>query len=90
MQQKIETLSSRLYILSTPHRFKKEQDSFDRGYLNVNDWMDGLCSEYMQKDRAILHDFEAMITKLREWIEARDDSAYKEGMKKALQDIGYM
>lgn len=90
MQQKIEKLSSRLYILSTPHRFKKEQSSFDRGYLNANDWMDGLCSEYITKDREILRDFEAMMEKLKSWVDARDDSAYKEGMKKALRDAGYM
>ncbi len=90
MQQKIEKLSAQLYIQSTPHRFKKEQNSFDRGYLKVNTWMDALCSEYMNKDREILRDFEASIEKLIAWIETLDDSVYKEGMKKALKDTGYM
>ncbi len=90
MQQKIEKLSSKLYILSTPHRFKKEQNSFDKGYLNVNEWMDKLCCEYIEKDREIISDFESMIEKLKVWVETRGDSAYKEGMKKALKDAGYM
>lgn len=90
MQQKIEKLSAQLYIQSTPHRFKKEQNSFDRGYLKVNTRMDALCSEYISKDREILREFEATVEKLIAWVEARDDSVYKEGMKKALKDAGYL
>lgn len=90
MQQKIEDLSSRLYINSTPHRFKKEQNSFDRGYLKVNFWMDELCLESIAKDKQIAIDFDEMIEKLKRWIETIKESEYKEGMKKALKDTGYM
>lgn len=88
MQKKIEHLSAKLYINSTPHRFKKEQNSFDRGYMKVNLWMDALCSEAIAKDRQIVKDFDAMVEKLKCWIETIEESEYKEGMQKALHDAG--
>ena len=88
MQEKIEQLSAKLYINSTPHRFKKEKNSFDRGYMKVSFWMDELCSEAIAKDRQILKDFDAMVEKLKRWIETMEESDYKEGMKKALRDAG--
>lgn len=90
MQQKIEELSSKLYINSTPHRFKKEPGSFDRGYLKVNFWMDELCLDSLNRDKQINIDFEEMVEKLKRWIGTIEESEYKEGMKKALKDAGYM
>ena len=90
MQEKIERLSSKLYINSTPHRFKKEPNSFDRGYLKVNFWMDELCLESISKDKQIKIDFEATVEKLKRWMETVKESEYKEGMKKALKDAGYI
>ena len=90
MQEKIEELSSKLYINSTPHQFKKEKNSFDRGYLKVNFWMDELCLDSLKRDKQINIDFEAMVEKLKRWIGTIEESEYKEGMKKALKDTGYM
>lgn len=89
MQEKIEHLSAKLYVNSTPHRFKKEKNSFDRGYMKVNLWMDALCSDAIAKDRQIVKDFDAMVEKLTHWIETLEESEYKAGMKKALHDAGY-
>ena len=90
MQIKIEKLSSELYIKSTPHRFKKEQNSFDRGYLKVNFWMDELCLESMAKDRQIALEFDAKVEKLKRWMETIKESEYKKGMEQALHDAGYL
>ncbi len=90
MQQKIEKLSSKLYIHSTPHRFKKEPSSFDRGYLKVNFWMDELCIESLNRDKQIAKEFDEMIEKLKRWVNTIEESQYKEGMKKALKDAGYL
>ena len=89
MQKNIEELSAKLYIYSTKHRFKKEKSSFDKGYLNANTWIDNLCNTYLQKDKQIEVDFEAMMAKLSTWLESRGESPYKEGMNKALNDVGY-
>ena len=90
MQTKIEKLSSALYIKSTPHRFKKEQNSFDRGYLKVNFWMDELCLESIEKDRQIELEFEEKVAKLQRWMETIKESEYKKGMNQALKDAGYL
>ena len=90
MQQKIEDLSTKLYISSTPHRFKKEQNSFDRGYLKVNFWMDELCLESMAKDKQIVIEFDETVEKLKRWMETIKESEYKEGMEQALKDAGYL
>ena len=90
MQQKIEDLSTKLYINSTPHRFKKEQNSFDRGYLKVNFWMDELCLDSMAKDKQIVIEFDETVEKLKRWMETIKESDYKEGMKQALKDAGYL
>ncbi len=90
MQQKIEDLSTKLYINSTPHRFKKEQNSFDRGYLKVNFWMDELCLDSMAKDKQIIIEFDETVEKLKRWMETIKESDYKEGMKQALKDAGYL
>ena len=89
MQEKIEKISSILYNHSTAYRFKKEQGSFDRGYLKVNFWMDKLCLESLAKDRQVNVEFEEKIEKLKRWLETVKDSEYKEGMQKALHDVGY-
>ncbi len=88
MQQKIEKLSTKLYICSTPHRFKKEPSSFDRGYLKVNFWLDELCIESLKKDQQIAKEFDEMIEKLKRWMNTIEESPYKKGMKKALKDAG--
>ena len=88
MQEKIEKLSSILYNRSTPYRFKKEQGSFDRGYLKVNFWMDELCLEALEKDRLIEQEFDEKIEKLKRWMKTVKGSEYKEGMLKALEDAG--
>ena len=90
MQQKIEDLSTKLYINSTPHRFKKEQNSFDRGYLKVNFWMDELCLDSMAKDKQIVIEFDETVEKLKRWMETVKESDYKEGMEQALKDAGYL
>jgi len=89
MQTKIEKLSAELYIKSTPHRFKKRQESFDRGYLKVNFWIDELCLESIAKDREIEREFDEKIEKLKRWMETIKTSEYKEGMRQALSDAGY-
>lgn len=90
MQTKIEKLNAELYIQSTPHRFKKEQNSFDRGYLKVNFWMDELCLESIAKDRQIELEFDDKVEKLKRWMETIKESEYKEGMRQALKDSGYL
>ena len=90
MQTKIEKLSSELYAKSTPHRFKKEQNSFDRGYLKVNFWMDELCLESIEKDRQIALEFDEKVGKLQRWMETIKESEYKRGMNQALKDAGYL
>jgi len=89
MQEKIEKLSSILYSRSTPYRFKKEQGSFDRGYLKVNFWIDELCIESLENDKNIQKSFDEKIEKLKRWLETLQESEYKEGMKKALSDADY-
>lgn len=79
MQSKIEELSSRLYISATPYRFKKDQGSFDRGYLKVNFWMDELCLEALEKDRLIEQEFDEKIEKLKRWMKTVKGSEYKRG-----------
>jgi len=74
MQKKIESLSSKLYIQATPHKFKETTDRFDHGYLKANGWMSELCYKYIQKERQLLNDFEAMIEKLQRWVETLDES----------------
>ncbi len=90
MQTKIEKLSSELYVQSTAHRFKKEKNSFDRGYLKVNFWMDELCLESITKDRQIALEFDEKVGKLKRWMETIKESEYKRGMLQALKDAGYL
>ena len=89
MQEKIEKLSAMIYSYSTPYRFKKEQGSFDRGYLKVNFWMDELCIESLENDKRIQKSFDEKVEKLKRWLETLQESEYKEGMSKALHDAGY-
>jgi len=89
MQEKIEKLSSILYGHATPYRFKKEQGSFDRGYLKVNFWIDELCLESIENDKKIQKSFDEKVEKLKRWLETLQESEYKEGMLKALHDAGY-
>ena len=89
MQEKIEKLSSTLYSHGTPYRFKKVQDSFDRGYLKVNFWIDELCIESLVEDKKIQRNFDEKVERLKQWLETLQESEYKEGMLKALYDAGY-
>ncbi len=89
MQAKIEKISARLYSCSTPYRFKKEQGSFDRGYLKANFWMDELCLESLENDKKIQKSFDAKVEKLKRWLDTLSESDYKAGMIKALRDAGY-
>ena len=89
MQEKIEKISSRLYASATPYRFKKEQRSFDKGYLKVNFWIDELCLESLEKDMHIQKSFDARVDKLKRWLDTLQDSEYKEGMRQALSDAVY-
>ena len=89
MQEKIEKLSSNLYIQATPYRFKKAPSRFDKGYLKVNFWIDELCIASLEKDKRIQKGFDEKIEKLKRWLETLENSEYKEGMTKALHDAGY-
>lgn len=84
-------LNSELYQLSVPHRFSKNSSDLDKGYLKISDWINDLCYYYEKKrEEQELFDedqFKALLKEHRTKIDELEDSQYKEGLLKALNEV---
>ena len=84
-------LNSELYTLSAPHQFAKQPTEFDRGYLKISNWLNDLCFHYEQKRKANElsdeNEFQRLIEEYRSKINELDNSEYKNGLLKAINEI---
>jgi len=84
-------LNTELYQLSTPHRFSKNPNDFDKGYLKIADWLGDVCFHFEQKRKNIEKldedEFKNLIDSYVEKVDELNDSEYKDGLLKALSDV---
>ena len=84
-------LNSELHQLSAPHRFSKKPDDFDRGYMKISNWLNGLCYYYEQKRKADElsdeNEFQNLIDDYISKINELEASDYKNGLLKAINEI---
>ena len=84
-------LNKDLYQKSAHYRFAKKPDDFDRGYLKLNDWLNELCWYYISREkdmqRQMDEEFRSLVKKKEKKISELKESAYKQGLKKAVEDL---
>jgi len=84
-------LNSDLYQLSSQHRFSKDPNAFDKGYMKVSEWLADMCFYYEKKRKAQEvadeAEFLSLIEKHREKILELKDSEYRRGLLKALSEV---
>lgn len=84
-------LNSKLHQLSAPHRFARKPDELDRGYMKTSNWLNDLCYHYEKKRQAQEkfdeNEFKDLIESYREKILELSDSAYKQGLLKAINEV---
>ena len=84
-------LNSELYQLSAPHRFSKNPNDFDKGYLKMSNWLNDLCYYYEKKRQSqeLLNEdeFKALIEAHRDKINLLEQSPYKDGLIKAINEL---
>ncbi len=84
-------LNTELYQLSAPHRFSKKPTELDKGYLKISDWLGDVCFHFEQKrkkqENLDENEFKALIEEYRAKINELDDSEYKRGLLKALNEV---
>ena len=87
-----EKLNEDLYFKSSHYKFAKKPTDFDKGYLKVSEWVNELCFFYIQKSKQIEEmneeEFKAMVQVQRKKAEALAPSLYRDGLLKALNDVG--
>jgi len=84
-------LNSDLYTQSAPHKFAKKANDFDRGYMKISNWLNDLCYHYEQKrianELSDENEFQNLIEDYRIKINELEESDYKSGLLKAINEI---
>ena len=84
-------LNQDLYCKSSHYKFAKKPNDFDRGYMKISNWVNDLCWHYIQKRKTLENEmemeFNTLIKEQRGKITALEDSRYKEGLLKAVDDL---
>lgn len=84
-------LNEELYQLSAPHRFAKTPDEIDRGYLKISNWLGDLCYHFEKKRKQQENfdedEFKSLLNQYREKIMELDESPYREGLIKAIEEV---
>lgn len=87
-----EKLNNNLYYKSSHYKFAKKPTDFDKGYLKISDWVNELCWHYITKRKQLDEEMDAEFKKLlqeqKKKISALPPSEYKEGLLKAVDDVG--
>jgi len=84
-------LNTELYQLSSPYRFSRKPTDFDKGYLKISNWINDLCFHFEKKrqsqDAADEDEFKALLAEYRAKINELEDSDYKRGLLKAINEV---
>ncbi len=87
-----EKLNNDLYYKSSHYKFAKKPTDFDKGYLKISDWVNDLCWHYITKRKQLDAEMDAEFKKLlqeqKKKILALSPSEYKDGLSKAVDDVG--
>lgn len=85
-------LNSELYQLSMPSRFPKKISDYNKGYIKISDWVSELCFYYEKKreEQELMYEdeFIHLIEVHMQHIDSLDESEYKRGLMKALEEVG--
>lgn len=86
-----EKLNNDLYYKSSHYKFAKKPTDFDNGYMKISDWINDLCWYYISKRKQLDNDmdleFNKLIEEQKKKITVLDDSEYKSGLLKAVEDV---
>ncbi len=85
-----EALSQYCYVSKTPLLFQKNaaaKSRYDRGRLQVYEWVDALCFYYLQKEKSLKKEFSELLEKRCKEIEKMPASSYRDGLLEALTSI---
>ncbi|HIC12443.1 MAG TPA: hypothetical protein EYO75_03555 [Sulfurimonas sp.] len=84
-------LNSELYQLSAPHRFSKQPNDFDKGYLKMSNWLNDLCYYYekrrKQQENHDAEEFIGLVAEHKKKLLQLEDSDYKKGLLKAINKL---